>query len=134
MNTRDKDIMLPYLIIARMNGLKKDKPDDADDLVWVSDNGERFVLTPKGFVSAIQYSYMMLYKQTQNELEDVSADLADIRKKHEELKVQVGKNQSLIDDAVGKKSRKKIRSIINGKNYSTIEDRFEAIKKYLKEK
>jgi hypothetical protein len=133
MNTSDKDLMLPYLVIARMNGLRKDKPDDPDDLVWVSDKGERYVLTPKGFVNSIQYSYIMLYKEVKKELELTQQDFAELKKKYDNH-MNTCAGRDLDNDMVGKKSKKRIRSILNGDNYRTIEDRFEAIKKYLKEK
>jgi len=130
MNTKDDKLMLPYLIIAKFNDLRKDNPDDINDMVWVSDKGERYVLTPKGFVSAIQYSYKSFYEQAQKELERVSEQYLELKKKSDSHVCRVVED----NDVVGKKLRKRIKSLINSNNYRTIEEKFEAVKKYLKEK
>ncbi len=130
MDTSNEDVMLPYLIIARMAGLHKDKPDDPENMVWVSENGERYILTPRGFSHAVLLNYKILYNGLRREYDKVTADHAELAKKHENLK----KERPVLntDDVIGRGSKKKIKSIINSNNYRTIEERFEAIKKYLK--
>ena len=127
MDTSDKDLMLPYVIIARMNGLRKDNPDDPENMVWVSEKGERYVLTPKGFSHAVLLNYKIMYDGLKREYGRLVADHADLEKKHDNYK-QVCQP----DDIVGKGSKKKIKSIINSNNYRTIEEKFEVLKRYLK--
>ena len=129
MDTNNEDIMLPYLIIARMNGLHKDKPDNAEDMVWVSDKGERYVLTPKGFSSAVLHNYKMLYDGLKREYDTLVTDHAELSKRYERYRES---NPSSSDDTIGKGSKKKIKSIINSNNYRTIEEKFETIRQYLK--
>lgn len=127
MDTQNPDKMLPYLIIARFNGLRKDNPDDPENMVWVAESGERYILTPKGFSHAVLLNYNILYDGLKREYDKLTTDYTELQRKYDHYK-QV--HQS--DDIIGKGSKKKIKSIINSNNFRTIEEKFEAIRQYLK--
>ena len=127
MDTRNEEIMLPYLIIARFNGLRKDNPDDPENMVWVAENGERYILTPKGFSHAVLLNYKIMYDSLKRQYDNLVKDHAELEKKHDNYK-----QAHQPDDIIGKGSKKKIKSIINSNNYRTIEEKFEAMKQYLK--
>lgn len=124
-SNNDNDAKLPYYVIAKFNRLTRANPDD--DTVWVNAKGERFVLGKLGFSSAIQHSYIYLYNNLKRELDKLNIEHSELKSRHDNLI----KNYSP-QDALGKGSRKKIKSILNSPNYQTIEERFEAIKRYLK--
>jgi hypothetical protein len=127
MDTQNPDVMLPYLIIARFNGLRKDNPDDPENMVWVSEKGERYILTPKGFSHAVLLNYKIMYDGLKREYDRLVTDHADLERRYDQYK-EVHKP----DDIIGRGSKKKIKSIINSNNYRTIEEKFEAMKEYLK--
>lgn len=128
MDTQNPDKMLPYLIIARFNGLTKADPDDPENMVWVAENGERYVLTPKGFSHAVLLNYKILYDGLRREYDKLTVDYSDLSRRYDKCK----KEQPSTDDIIGRGSKKKIKSIINSNNFRTIEEKFEAIKQYLK--
>lgn len=127
MDTQNPDIMLPYLIIARFNGLRKDNPDDPENMVWVSEKGERYILTPKGFSHAVLLNYNILYDGLKREYDKLTNDHADLSKRFDQYR----KSHPDFNDTIGRTSKRKIKAIINSVNFRTIEDRFEAIKKHL---
>lgn len=129
MDVYNEDIMLPYLIIARMNGLKKYDPQDPQNMVWVSEKGERYVLTPKGFSHAVLLNYKIIYDRIKKECDRLRVQNADLSAKYEQYRKI---NPPIQQDVLGKGSRKKIKALLNSNNYRTIEDKLEALKKYLK--
>lgn len=88
MNTRNEDIMLPYLVIARFNGLKKEVPDDPDNMVWVSETGDRYVLTPKGFSPSVLLNYKVYYDSVRREYDKLSASLNEYKSRLEQCKYE----------------------------------------------
>jgi len=130
MNAENEDKMLPYIVIARMCGLHKEKPNNPDDMVWLDDKERRYVLTPKGFVDAVQYNNKVVADKIQEELTKAIGTYVELKEKFDKHKETCPSFSK--PDGVSKKSKKKIITLINSNNYRTIEEKFEAVKKYLK--
>ena len=68
-----------YEILAKVNNLTQDGE------VWISDRGNKFILTRYGFMPSVNLNYKMECKKLQEELEDVSIDLLRYKKEREQL-------------------------------------------------
>ena len=126
------DPFLPYLVIARMNNFTKDKPEDANDMVWINKDGLRFVLTPIGFTPAIQYSYMSLFKRLRNEFDKLKGVHITLQNECDKLKTNNEHQKSDTTNDLGKKSKKHILGVIeNTRGNYTDAEKLDEIKRYL---
>jgi hypothetical protein len=125
------EMMLPFEIIAKWNGLRKLFPNDKEDMLWVSHSKQKFLLTPLGFVDAIQNNYRLLHEDMERKIKQGEEAL----KFSEQQLMECKENFSTIDpnQNVGKKSRSVIKSIL-GHPGMTDKDKVDKITQYLEEK
>lgn len=108
-----KDEMAPYLEIAKLNKLEKEKPDDDTSMVWIDHrNGapQRLVLTRKGFISAIQYDQNVKIQEQGKIIEHLKRTITNLEK-DTSFPESLGAATS---ELIGRRTRKNITSVLNG--------------------
>ena len=133
-----KHEMEPYLEIAILNKLVKEKPDDEDDMVWIDKrNGseQRLVLTRKGFISALQYNLHEKIQEQGKNISQLNNAVFNAKKRETELAdaLRIAEEKIITSDMiVGKTTRKTICNIIDSSLTDAV--KFEEIKNILKKK
>lgn len=133
------DLLLPYLVIAKLLGYTKENPDVSEDMIWLSKDGERMVLTKTGFVPVLTYSYMTLYKELKEDsdkhlwaierMQQSNSNMKEeLRMANEELKItkdthshlrelfELTKKEATALENQSNRVKSQLQNIIEGKN------------------
>ena len=123
-----EDRMLPYKIIAKWNGLEKQVPEDDENMIWINTHGDKYLLTPMGFVSVLQENVRLANQRLLIEVNSLGSDIKALKQKISDQQ----EDKPLPDavDLVGRKTKSTIKSVLGSR--LTDAEKVHQINQYLK--